>query len=214
MELVTLQISEKIADLRTQGPHPFINTSQIPSLFSDNQIPQILAECGADPYQITNYGSIVQSKAPKLLAILIWVQQPHLIITLVEFQIFDTRLPLSREVLQRIPGISLLNPQFFETQYEFIPHFFQHGLHSHIDDHRTVLPFRVVQPLPDLDGAFGSISRVTIHPAFHNLVPRFVRVKSCVQAVQSRANLCVVGISAFVHTKGSPSDKWTHIVPA
>jgi hypothetical protein len=185
MELATSQIFKKIADLRIQGPQSFIDTSQIPSLLTDNQIPSILAECGANPYQIANYGSIIQSKAPMLLAILIWIQQPLLVITLVEYQIFDAKLPLDREKLQSVPDISHINPLFFQVQYEFIPHFFQYGLPSYIEDHQIVLPFRIVQPLPDLDGAFGSISRVTIHPAFHNLVPRYVSKKDSFQTSHS-----------------------------
>jgi hypothetical protein len=185
MKPATLQIFKKIADLRIQGPQSFIDTSKIPSLLTDNQISIVLVECGAKPYQIANYGSIIQSKAPMLLAILIWIRQPLLVITLVEHQIFDAKLPLHREKLQSVPDMSHIHPLFFQVQYEFIPYFFQYGLPSHIEDHQTVLPFRIVQPLPDLDGAFGSISRVTIHPAFHNLAPKSVREELCVETSHS-----------------------------
>ncbi|KAF2820863.1 hypothetical protein CC86DRAFT_411696 [Ophiobolus disseminans] len=171
MESPTRHATEALADLREQGCRCFINTSRLQDVLAQDHILKILAEYGAGPYQILNYGDIIRNKAPKLFAILVWIQQPHLIITLVGHQIFDKSLPLDRVALQHVPELTQLHPQFFHVQYEFIPHFFEKGLDSYIDDSQLVLPFVVEERLEDVDGAFSSISRVEIHPSFQNLLP-------------------------------------------
>ncbi|KAF2785610.1 hypothetical protein K505DRAFT_344512 [Melanomma pulvis-pyrius CBS 109.77] len=169
MESVSQRLIRNIAGLQIEGTRPYIDVSILPRLFDNGELSKILEEHGASPYQARNYSNVIRSKAIKLFAILVRIQQPLFIIPFIECQIYDDKLPLNTLLLQALPNASLLNPLFFDTQFDFIPHFFERGLHSHINDNRTVLPYDEVQRLPDLDGSFGSISRVTIHPEFHNL---------------------------------------------
>jgi hypothetical protein len=171
MESPIRQAIEALAALRVLGRRSFMDTSRLENVFVHDQIRKILAECGAEPYQIANYGNIIRLKAPKLFAILLWIKQPLHIIPLLGHQIFDKSLPLDRVALQHIQELSQLHRQFFHVQYEFIPHFFEKGLDTYIDDNQLVLPFIVEERLKNLDGAFGSISRVVIHPCFHDLLP-------------------------------------------
>lgn len=164
---------DRIAELRTEASpasSAFIDTTRLSELFTKHQVADILQESGAQPYQILEYPSLILRKAPKLFAILICIQNPRYIVTFLEHSIFDDKLPLHEAMQLRDENAGRqLSPEFFRTQYQYIPHYFEKGLHSRIRDDQIVLPFKTLERLGELDGSFGSICRVSISPAFHNL---------------------------------------------
>lgn len=170
MGSITQTTCTKIGSLRKQALRPFVEISGIPKLFDDGQVVAILKEHKAEPHYIIRYSKVIQTEAPKIFAALIWLKQPLCIITFVENQLYDCKLPYETKTLQPFVDANQLSEQFLETQYEYVPHYFRGGLHAIVRDEKVVLPFASVVELPDKDGSFGSISRVSINPEFQDFV--------------------------------------------
>jgi hypothetical protein len=175
MGSVTQIVCARLGQLRNTDSRPFVDTSGIARLFDNGQVALIMQEHNADPHHILTYSSIVQKKAPMIFAALVWLLQPLYIVTFLEAGIDDKKLPLDAQTLQRVLNESHLSVKFYETQYEYVPHYFERGLHISIHDKNVVLPFFSVERIPEIDGSFGCISRVTICPTFHNLSEESVR---------------------------------------
>lgn len=179
MTPITQAVCASIARLRSTASRPFVDTSGIPELFDGDQVALLLQEHNADPPHIHTYSNIIREKTPKIFAALTWLRQPLCIVVFLEHQIYDNKLPIDAKTLQRFVDEAQLSAQFYETQYEYVPHFFERGLHAIIHDEKTVLPFRSIERMEKLDGSFGSISRVSICATYHNLNYSVVRVQGC-----------------------------------
>lgn len=163
-------IAKAISNLRQESPKPFVDVSGLPHLFHGNVLSACLEESGARPHQIMTYGPVIEERAYRIFAVLVRVEQPHLIGTFIEHQIYDDKLPLIWDTKAPLPFTNRLSPQFFDIQYEFLPHKFERGRHYHIHNDKIILPFQSVERCSDLDGSFGSISKVIIHSSYHNWI--------------------------------------------
>lgn len=104
----------------------------------------------------------------RTFAILLLVQQEHLVSHFIECDELDSKLPLSANQVQRIsPFVS--DRFHIEIQWEFIPYFFQRGMHHRKLRDEIILPYIHEERLAE--GAGGEIFRCSISANQHMFDP-------------------------------------------
>lgn len=140
-------------------------------LFPRPIILETLRECSVLQALIPSLANYISSSGIIVFAILIWHRSPDSIVSFKDNVEGDSHLPMSTE---RLLFVAPDARQFSETQWDFLPHFFEKGANPVIQD-RVILPFLKETHLPELEGSSGAISKVTIEPTLHNFVGEEVR---------------------------------------
>lgn len=149
---------------------PYVSKQGLQQLIDRLSVTDTLKECRVPEWRISIIATTICDIGLITFAILIWIRRPEVIVDLVDKQELDSRLPFDKNSL---PDIALSAPQFFDAQWSFLPvSLTLHGFR--ILRPKEVIPFTSDTANPDMDGSFGTISKVTIEPLHHNLVPEAV----------------------------------------
>lgn len=183
------QASLEKARQQSSSARFFIDFSSLLQIFRKDVVKNILEQCLEAHSQHLIPDVVTQivenGNGISLFAVLVWLDTPQTVLQFEEAGEIDVRLPLDNATLSRIaPEVT----RFFETQWEFVPHYFQRNRSRVVSD-LVILPFLTEVDFPNLDGSSGSISRVSIPSSMHNLLDHKVQyIRTLRRNVVMKAN--------------------------
>lgn len=165
-------LSARISTLRrtSASGESYVSKQELQQLFNRMNVIDTLKECRVPEWRISTAATTICDIGLVTFAILLWIRRPEVIIDLVDKQELDSRLPFDKNSLSDIASSA---PQFFDAQWAFLPvSLTLHGFR--IIRPKEVIPFTSDTAKPEMDGSFGTISKVTIEPLLQSLVPEAV----------------------------------------
>lgn len=146
----------------------FVPPTGLTTIFTSPAIAAAVAELSCAAEDCLGLADAIRCGGIPTFAILVWMQQPDLVITFRRKRCLD-RLPLGEETARGAAG--KYAPTFLRLQWEFLPFYFRNG--QDVEIGREILPFiRNLGPLTP--GGFGDVEKLEIHPSLQNFAPHDV----------------------------------------
>lgn len=151
--------------------HRFLAPPLLSLILTPPAIAQAVAELNCQPEDRIGLAEKIELHGKITFAILVWMQCEDTIVDFRRVGCLDSRLPLDEATATRI--IPDRGHEFAtEIQWQFLPHFFHRNDDLEIDK-SVILPF--IRDVGTVDGgAFGSITKVEIHPLLQDFSVRQV----------------------------------------
>ena len=153
----------------------FIVFEDLQQSVSETLISEALQGIQYPEHRHTNLISTIFGKGLKVFSILTWIHQEEKILSFIEHNELDARLPMSKDRVRSVDNT--VQDQFWnEVQWEYLPyHFLKNDFHRILPD-EMILPF--ITDEQHAEGASGEIFKSTMHISQQSFFPKMVCVFS------------------------------------
>lgn len=163
--MASLKESLKAVRRRTAHNRWFVPEGELRRVLTRDSVSRRLSECNIPPESLEETLNFVLTKATKIFAILVRIEQEVLMLEFIENETLDDKLPLESPV----EGLEL-NAKFFEKQWEFLaPVFTQRSVALNLKDNH-ILPFLEDIKLDYAHGGYANAFCVSLDPCHQGLV--------------------------------------------
>jgi hypothetical protein len=164
--MTSIKETLKAARRRTAHDNWFIPEARMRCILNRETVTQRLSECHIPLELLDETLELIMTKATKVFAILIRIEQESLVVDLIANDILNNKLPLGTESVEGLE----LDAKFFDIQWEFVAPIFTRRSVVLKLKYRHVLPYLEDRKIDNVHGGYANAFRVVLDPQHQDVV--------------------------------------------